>query len=93
MSAGSRAGTSGASSTFQVLSMPRRVCDSGSLAVCRRRSAASHARLLARSGAAAFGRTGAPGASQRGLRPHCGAAESGFIGRRRRLGRALYLQV
>ena len=50
--------------------------------------APSHARLLARSGAAASG--GASGASQRGLRPHFGAAESGFIGRRRRLGRALY---
>ena len=71
--------------------------------VCRR-YAASHARLLARSGAAAFaaafgrstsggaasGRTGASGAARRGLRPRCGAAESGFIGRRRRLGRALY---
>ena len=42
------------------------------------------------SGGAASGRTGASGASQRGLRPHCGAAESGFTGRRRRLGRALY---
>jgi hypothetical protein len=61
-----------------------------------------HARLLSRSGAAAFGggrstscgaasgRTGASGASQRVLRTHCDAAESGFIGRRRRLGRALY---
>ena len=57
--------------------------------VCRR-YAASHARLLARSGAAAFGRTGASGATRRGLRPHCDSAESGFIGRRRRLGRALY---
>jgi hypothetical protein len=58
--------------------------------VCRR-SVASHARLLARSGAAAFGRTGASGATQRVLdRTHCSAAESGFIGRRRRLGRALY---
>ena len=90
--ASGRAGASGASSTF--LSM--QVC-------CR--SGASHARLLARSGAAAFGaaafgrstsggaasgRTGASGASQRGRRPHCGAAESGFTGRRRRLGRALY---
>jgi hypothetical protein len=41
-----------------------------------------HARLLAptgsTSGGAASGRTGASGASQRGLRPHCGAAESGF---------------
>ncbi len=84
-----RAGASGAAATF--LSM--RVC---------RRSAASHARLLARSGAAAFGRstsesggaasgrTGASGATQRVLRTHCGVAESGFIGRRRRLGRALY---
>ena len=72
-----RAGASGAAATF--LSM--RVC---------RRSVASHARLLARSGAAAFGRTGASGATQCGLRTHCGAAESGFIGRRRRLGRALY---
>ncbi len=83
-------GASGAAATF--LSM--RVC---------RRSVASHARLLARSGAAAFGRTAAPlahgaasgrtgasGATQRVLRTHCGAAESGFIGRRRRLGRALY---
>ena len=82
-----RAGASGAAATFL------------SMQVCRR-SVASHARLLARSGAAAFGRsasggaacgrTGASGASTRGLRPHCGAAESGFIGRRRRLGRALY---
>jgi hypothetical protein len=45
-----RAGASGAAATF--LSM--RVC---------RRSAASHARLLARRGAAAFGRTGASGTS------------------------------
>ena len=69
--------------------------------VCRR-SVASHARLLARSGAAAFGRstsggaasgrTGASGAALRVLRTHCDVtvAESGFIGRRRRLGRALY---
>jgi hypothetical protein len=67
--------------------------------VCRR-SVASHARLLSRSGAAAFsrgtsggaasGRTGASGAALRVLRTHCGVAESGFIGRRRRLGRALY---
>ena len=92
-------GASGAAATF--LSM--RVC---------RRSVASHARLLARSGAAAFGaaasgfgaaaegrstsgsaasgRTGASGATLRVLRTHCGVAESGFIGRRRRLGRALY---
>jgi hypothetical protein len=41
---------------------------------------------------AASGRTGASGASQRGLRPHCDAAKSGFTGRRRRLGRALYPQ-
>ena len=87
-----RAGASGAAATF--LSM--RVC---------RRSVASHARLLTRSGAAAFGaaafgrstsdgaasdRTGASGATRRVLRPHCDSAESGFIGRRRRLGRALY---
>jgi hypothetical protein len=82
-----RAGASGAAATF--LSM--RVC---------RRSVASHARLLARSGAAAFGRstsggaasgrTGASGAALRVLRTHCGVAESGFIGGRRRLGRALY---
>ena len=72
-----RAGASGAAATF--LSM--RVC---------RRSVASHARLLARSGAAASGRTGASGATQRVLRTHCDVAESGFIGRRRRLGRALY---
>ena len=39
---------------------------------------------------AASGRTGASGASLRVLRTHCGVAESGFIGRRRRLGRALY---
>ncbi len=80
-------GASGAAATF--LSM--RVC---------RRSVASHARLLARSGAAAFGRstsggaasgrTGASGAALRVLRTHCGVAESGFIGERRRLGRALY---
>jgi hypothetical protein len=67
----------------------------------------SHARLLARSSAAAFGRstfgrsasesggaasgrTGASGAALRVLRTHCGVAESGFIGGRRRLGRALY---
>ncbi len=86
--ASGRAGASGASATFL------------SMNVCRR-SAASCARLLARSGAAAFGRsstsngaasgrTGASGATQRSLRPHCGAAESGFIGKRRRLGRALY---
>ncbi len=67
--ASGRAGASDAAATF--LSM--RLC---------RRSVASRARLLARSGAAAFGRTGASGASQRGFRPHCGAAESGFIGRR-----------
>ncbi len=87
-----RAGASGAAAAF--LSM--RVC---------RRSVASHARLLARSGAAAFGaaafgrstsggaasgRTGASGATQRVLRTHCGVAESGFIGKRQRLGRALY---
>ena len=82
-----RAGASGAAATF--LSM--RVC---------RRSVASHARLLARSGAAAFGRstsggaasgrTGASGAALRVLRTHCDVAESGFIGMRRRLGRALY---
>jgi hypothetical protein len=89
-----RAGAaSGAAATF--LSM--RVC---------RRSIVGHARLLASSGAAAFGRstsegrstsdgaasgrTGASGATLRVLRTHCGAAESGFIGRRQRLGRALY---
>ena len=65
-----------------------------------RRSVSSHARLLARSGAAAFGRstsggaasgrTGASGAALRVLWTHCGVAESGFIGGRRRLGRALY---
>jgi hypothetical protein len=38
---------------------------------------------------AASGRIGASGAAQRGLRPHCGAAASGFTGMRRRLGRAL----
>ena len=80
-------GASGAAATF--LSM--RVC---------RRSVASHARLLARSDAAAFGRstsggaasgrTGASGAALRVLRTHCDVAESGFIGGRRRLGRALY---
>ena len=81
-------GASGAAATF--LSM--RVC---------RRSVASHARLLARSGfgrstgrstsgGAACGRTGASGATQRVVRTHCGVAESGFIGMRRRLGRALY---
>ena len=42
------------------------------------------------SGGAASGRTGASGAALRVLRTHCGAAESGFTGRRRRLGRALY---
>ena len=57
--------------------------------VCRR-SVAGHARLLARSGAAAFGRTGASGVALRVLRTHCDVAESGFIGGRRRLGRALY---
>ena len=72
--------------------------------VCRR-YAASHARLLARSGAAAegaaaegrstsggaaSGRTGASGVALRVLRTHCDVAESGFIGRRRRLGRAVY---
>ena len=81
-----RAGASGAAATF--LSM--RVC---------RRSVASHARLLARSGAAAFGRSTsggaasgrtASGAALRVLRTHCDVAESGLIGRRRRLGRALY---
>ena len=41
-------------------------------------------------GGAASGRTGASGAALRVLRTHCDAAESGFIGRRRRLGRALY---
>ena len=70
-----------------------------SMQVCRR-SVSRHARLLARSGAAAFGRstfggaasgrTGASGAALRVLRTHCGVAESGFIGERRRLGRALY---
>ena len=39
---------------------------------------------------AACGRAGASGAALRVLRTHCDAAESGFIGRRRRLGRALY---
>jgi hypothetical protein len=73
-----RAGASGAAAAF--LSM--RIC---------RRSVAGHVRLLARSGAAAEGgRTGASGATQRVLRTHCGVAESGFIGRRRRIGRALY---
>ena len=67
--------------------------------VCRR-YVASHARLLARSRGAAFGRstsggaasgrTGASGATRRGLRPHCDSAEFGFIRRRRRLCRALY---
>jgi hypothetical protein len=49
--------------------------------------------LRSTSGGAASGRTGASGATQRGFRPHrdCGAAESGFIGRRRRLCRAVYL--
>ena len=80
-------GASGAAATF--LSM--RVC---------RRSVASHARLLACSGAVAFGRstsggaatrrTGAAGATLRVRRTHCDVAESGFIGGRRRLGRALY---
>ena len=80
-------GASGAAATF----LRMRVC---------RRSVASHARLLSRSGAAAFsrgtsggaasGRTGASGAALRVLRTHCGVAESGFIGMRRRLGRALY---
>ena len=72
-------GASGAAATFL------------RMLVCRR-YAASHARLLARStsGGAASGRTGASGATRRGLRPHCDSAESGFIGRRRRLGRALY---
>ena len=77
-----RAGASGAAATFL------------SMQVCLR-SVSSHARLLARSGAAAFGRstsggaasgrTGASGATLRVLRTHCGVAESGFIGRRRRL--------
>jgi hypothetical protein len=87
--ASDRAGASGASSTFLIMRV-------------RRRSAAGHARLLALSGAAAegrstsggaaSGRTGASGATQRVLRTHCGVAESesGFIGRRRRLSRALY---
>ena len=35
-------------------------------------------------------RAGASGATLRVLRTHCGVAESGFIGERRRLGRALY---
>ena len=80
-------GASNAAATF----LRMRVC---------RRYVASHARLLARSRGAAFGRsiaggaasgrTGASGATRRGLRPHCDYAESGFIGRRRRLGRALY---
>jgi hypothetical protein len=71
------AGASGASANF--LSM--RFC-------C---PAVGHARLLAPSGPAAFkfGRSGASGASQRGLPPHYGATESGFTARRRRLGRAL----
>ena len=70
-----------------------------SMRVCRR-SVSRHARLLARSGAAAFGRstfggaasgrTGASGAALRVLRTHCDVAESDFIGGRRRLGRALY---
>jgi hypothetical protein len=70
------------------------------------RVALHHARqcLLARSGAGGFGRSSTSGGaasgrrtsgaspSQRGLRPHCGhgAAESGFIGRRRRPCRALH---
>ncbi len=82
-----RAGASGAACTFL------------NMQICHR-SVASYARLLARSGAAAFGRstscgaasgrTGASDATQRVLRTHCGVAESGFVGRRRRLGRALY---
>jgi hypothetical protein len=61
-----RTGASGASSTFLRSFLSMRVC-------CR--SVASHARLLARStpGGAASG------AFPRGLRPHCGAAESGFM--------------
>ena len=39
---------------------------------------------------AASGRAGASGATLRVLRTHCGVAESGFIGMRRRLGSALY---
>ncbi len=39
---------------------------------------------------AASGRAGASGATLRVLRTHCDAAESGFIGRRRCLGRALH---
>ena len=62
-----------------------RVC---SLAEVLRPSAAAEGRST--SGGATSGRTGASGAFQRGLRPHCDSAESGFIGRRRRLGRALY---
>ena len=54
--------------------------------------AAVHAAAFGRStsGGAASGRTGASGATQRVVRTHCGVAESGFIGMRRRLGRALY---
>jgi hypothetical protein len=78
--ASGRASASGASATF----LNMRVC---------RRSAAGRARLLARSGAAVTLRPSAAapltarppaapaplGAIRRGLRPHCGAAESGFI--------------
>jgi hypothetical protein len=88
-----RASPAGASATFL------------SMRVCRRSAAgdwARDARLLARSlsGAAAEAATPAPAPpapparllARPGLRPprHCGAAESGFIGRRRRLCRALY---
>jgi hypothetical protein len=70
------------SSSLHITAPPRRLrrpplgtplfsaCDSRVMRVCRR-SAVSHARLLAPSGAAAFGRTGASGAPQPEGRPRC----------------------
>jgi hypothetical protein len=82
--ASGRAGASGASSTVLSMRVCRKPCAS---ARSQRRCTSGGAMPV---GGAASGRTG-PGASessasQRGLRPHCDAAESGFTGRRRRLG-------
>jgi hypothetical protein len=79
-------------SSVAVLRPAMRVC---SLAAVLRPSccglrAAAFGRSTSGGAASRAGRTGASGATQRGIRPHCGAAESGFTGRRRRLGRALY---
>ena len=63
-----------------------RVCSLAAVPLCCRSAAFGRSTC----GGAASSRTGTSGATRRVLRPHCDSAESGFIGRRRRLGRALY---